>query len=214
MVAEENRVSEITRVDMPTWDRYDKLWCLRALWDPAEYQSFRESQLKIPRDIMARWPNWPEAIQDNQERIHWILTHTPDGPTVPETEPTGLSRLAYHCIETLKHILEHHSMLADSQKVNILAALEAYRSGSLDPKPGDVTYWYAGVLKEDPGPQGSQSYAEAMDRWGQEHGETTLWIEPVYIISILIDLLFSFFTPSVAVVPTSRQSHVGEFERD
>lgn len=105
-------------------------------------------------------------------------------------------------------------MLADSQKVNILAALEAYRSGSLDPKPGDVTYWYAGVLKEDPGPQGSQSYAEAMDRWGQEHGETTLWIEPVYIISILIDLLFSFFTPSVAVVPTSRQSHVGEFESD
>jgi len=80
-------------------------------------------------------------------------------------------------------------MLADSQKVNILAALEAYRSGRLDPKPGDVTYWYAGVLKEDPGPQGSQSYAEAMDRWGHEHGETTLWIEPVYIISILIDLL-------------------------
>ncbi|KAJ9318337.1 hypothetical protein DTO271D3_1594 [Paecilomyces variotii] len=167
MAAEENRESEITRVDMPTWDRYDKLWCLRALWDPAEYQSFRESQLKIPRDIMARWPNWPEAIQDNQERIHWILTHTPDGPTVPETEPTGLSRLAYHCIETLKHILEHHSMLADSQKVNILAALEAYRSGRLDPKPGDVTYWYAGVLKEDPGPQGSQSYAEAMDRSNQ-----------------------------------------------
>lgn len=38
MAAEENRESEIMRVDMPTWDRYDKLWCLRALWDPAEYQ--------------------------------------------------------------------------------------------------------------------------------------------------------------------------------
>ncbi|GAD92450.1 predicted protein [Paecilomyces variotii No. 5] len=178
MAPSENRVRDVTRVNVRTWDLYDKLWCLRGPLGPAEYQRSEQGVLLV--QMVLRTLILLDLSSQGALLFHYT---SPSNAftllSVPETEPTGLSRIAYHCIETLKHILEHHPLLSDAQRVNIFAVLEAYRNGTLDPKPGDVTYWYAGVLKEDPGPQGSERYAEAMDRWEREHGDTCLWIEPV-----------------------------------
>lgn len=80
--------------------------------------------------------------------------------------------------------------LSESKRVNINAVIHAYRSGSLIPKPGDITYWYAGIQKEDPGPPGQRD--EALARWTKEHGEGSMWIESVSVF------FFFFFFPFVA----------------
>ncbi|KAJ9232705.1 hypothetical protein DTO166G5_6098 [Paecilomyces variotii] len=165
------------QIDSELYEQYDKEWVARALWDPVEYQSFRNNQLRIQRAAIEQFPNSAALIADSQDRINWIEKHTPAGPVFPPSEPIGLTLLAYHCIERLKYSLAHMPFLSESKRVNINAVIRTYRSGSLIPKPGDITYWYAGIQKEDPGPPGQRD--EALARWTKEHGEGSMWIESV-----------------------------------
>ncbi|KAJ9235766.1 hypothetical protein DTO169E5_5929 [Paecilomyces variotii] len=142
------------QIDSELYDQYDKEWIARALWDPVEYQSFRNNQLRIQRAAIEQFPNSAALIADSQDRINWIEKYTPAGP-----------------------VLAHLPFLSESKRVNINAVIRAYRSGSLIPKPGDITYWYAGIQKEDPGPPGQRD--EALARWTKEHGEGSMWIESV-----------------------------------
>ncbi|KAJ9263327.1 hypothetical protein DTO195F2_2983 [Paecilomyces variotii] len=165
---------QATQVDQATYDSYDKLWVLRALWDPVEYQRYRDRQLTVANKAVAQWPDSPLY----RRRVQWIQTHTPEGPVIPPSEPTGLTLITYHCIEILKDTLANYTLLNESERISIDALLHAYRSGSLAPQPGLVTYWYNGIQTENPGPPGSQR-TEVIERWEKEHGKGSLWIETV-----------------------------------
>lgn len=102
--------------------------------------------------------------------------------------------IAYHCIELLKDALANDTLLHESQRINIDALLHAYRSGSLVPQPGDVTYWHNGIQRENPGPPGSGQRAEAIERWEKEQGKGPMWIETV----CFAPNLKSFFLKSLA----------------
>ncbi|KAL1970676.1 hypothetical protein VTN77DRAFT_4320 [Rasamsonia byssochlamydoides] len=166
------------QVDQATWDKYDKGWVKRALFDPMQYSRFRENKLKELRGLLDdhQREQRPDLAQVCQKQIHWIEEFTPPGPVFPPSEPAGLEPITYYQVEFLKTFLATNPDTHDSNKANI-AAVKAYRSGDLSPQPNVTTYWYAGVQKGDPGPPGNRS--KALSEWENQHGKSALWIEKV-----------------------------------
>ncbi|KAL2005469.1 hypothetical protein VTN00DRAFT_2680 [Thermoascus crustaceus] len=169
-----------------TWNKYDKHFVYRALWDPDGYRKSRQEQLDKAQHIIDSWHprNRPDLVQAGQKMIRRI-EDSPEGPVVPPSEPPHLSPLTYYQILRLRDISAPNPDLNAHDKANIAAVLRAYRSGELKAEPGRTTYWWKGMLmkEENPGPPGVRR-EEVLGRWKREFGEGELWIEDVSPIAL------------------------------
>lgn len=77
-----------------------------------------------------------------------IQRHLADRFSLPPSEPLGIESIYYYQIFTLQRFLENTQLCDDQQRTNIIAIIQAYRSGTLQDDPDYVTVWWNGIQVE------------------------------------------------------------------
>lgn len=93
----------------------------------------------------------------------------------------GLEPIIYYRIFTFQRFLENKQLCDDQQRTNIIAIIQAYRSGTLRHDPDYVTIWWNGVqverLKCDE--EWEFDSDAAIARW-RDHGDGKAYKERVW----------------------------------
>ena len=117
---------------------------------------------------------------DAADGCKWLLDSlaksSPPGPSVPSSEPAGLSHLVYYQIEYLKN-RRSAWYTTESVQHSIDAVLRAYRAGELQAVPGLVSYWWNGNMVRGPGPHWLDNLAECAEEWKARYGKGQVHIE-------------------------------------